>query len=194
MQLLTGEERAILELESAVVAGHTVKVVAVERGGPLVDAGVVRARLAERLSATPLLRRRLVEDGHDAPAWEDGGDVDLDVQVGELDLGDGQSVRDAVGALFAGRLDRSRPLWDVHVGDDGEGHAWIIWRLHHALADGATAMRILEGALWDEYPAPAAARWAGAAAAPDGAGKPHFPPACATSCARRCTTPRSTAA
>src|SRR3954451_143712 len=151
-QALSGEEQAILELESSLVAGHTVKVIAVEGEGGRIDADAVRARLAERVAATPLLRRRLVEDSA-GPAWEDDADVDLDAHVAELDLSDGGTVRDAVGALFAGRLVRSRPLRDVHVGGEDDDHAWVVWRLHHALADGTTAMRILDSALWDDHPA-----------------------------------------
>src|SRR3954447_1837270 len=136
MPALSHEERAILALESDVVAGHTVKVVAVQ---PAVGADALRARLAERLDATPLLRRRLAGE-----EWEDGAEPDLAVHVAAVD--EGGSVPEVVAGLFAGRLDRSRPLWDVHVIDAGDDHSWIVWRIHHALADGTTAMRILEAA------------------------------------------------
>jgi hypothetical protein len=156
MAALTPEECAILDLECDVVAGHMVKVVGIAPADRPLGAAAIRARIAERLAATPLLCRRLVPGGAE-PAWEDVADVDLDAHVVGVELGPGRTLTEAVADLFAGRLDRSRPLWDVHVVDAGDEHEWIVWRLHHALADGSAAMRILDSALWDPHGPPAAA-------------------------------------
>ena len=43
--------------------------------------------------------------------------------------------------LFEQRLDRSRPLWRIDVVTLGDGTGALVWRIHHALADGTTALR-----------------------------------------------------
>ncbi len=55
--------------------------------------------------------------------------------------------------IFARHLDRSRPLWRIGLLPRlaGGGSA-LVWRIHHALADGLTAMRMVSAVLWDEEP------------------------------------------
>ena len=81
---------------------------------------------------------------------------------------DAVTFRDTVAAVFEERLDRSRPLWriDVIPGLAGGGSA-LIWRIHHALADGITSMRIGNAVLWDDAPAPAGVGHAAAHAPSD---------------------------
>ncbi len=66
---------------------------------------------------------------------------------------DEAGFRATVAGIFAQHLDRSRPLWriDVIPRRPGGGSA-LIWRIHHALADGMTAMRMASAVLWDEDP------------------------------------------
>lgn len=48
-----------------------------------------------------------------------------------------------VGDLMSRPLDAARPSWEVHVVERmGEGSA-LVWRLHHALADGMALLRVL---------------------------------------------------
>ncbi|HEY6399718.1 MAG TPA: wax ester/triacylglycerol synthase domain-containing protein, partial [Solirubrobacteraceae bacterium] len=72
------------------------------------------------------------------------------VHDGAVQLDDAE-LRSIVAGLFEQRLDRSRPLWqmDVLPGLAGNRSA-VIWRVHHALADGATVMRLASAVLWDE--------------------------------------------
>ena len=73
---------------------------------------------------------------------------------------DADGLRAAVADLFATRLDRDLPLWRIDVVPFGRGdRAALVWRIHHALADGTAAMRFAHSVLWDEAPA---ARTAGA--------------------------------
>ncbi len=53
-----------------------------------------------------------------------------------------------VARRFAQRLDRSRPLWHMELVPTVDGAA-LVWRIHHALADGTTAMRFADELLWD---------------------------------------------
>jgi diacylglycerol O-acyltransferase len=161
---LSDEDLAILELECETVAGHTCKVIVLE--GPIDPTGL-RASIASRLDRAPELALRLGEiDG--VRCWVDGGQApDLDRHV-VLDGGgvlDDAGLRSAVARIFEQRLDRSEPLWQLDVIPElaGGGSA-LVWRIHHALADGTTAMRIASAVLWDEADGDA-----------DSGGSPHAP-------------------
>jgi diacylglycerol O-acyltransferase / wax synthase len=150
---LSPEARRILALENETVAGHTCKVI--ELDGPL-DISRLRASIAERLPRAPKLSMRLSEiDG--APWWVPDPRVDMTAHVVEADrsAAAGQDgFLATVSAIFAQHLDRSRPLWriDVIPRIPGGGSA-LVWRIHHALADGLTAMRMAGTVLWDQAPA-----------------------------------------
>jgi len=154
---LSPEGQRILALENETVAGHTCKVV--ELGGPL-DIDRLRASIAERLPRAPRLSMRLhLSEIDHAPWWVPDPYVDIAAQVVECrqpEAADAAGFRAAVAAIFAQHLDRSRPLWrmDVIPGIPGGGSA-LVWRIHHALADGLTAMRMAAAVLWDEEPASA---------------------------------------
>jgi diacylglycerol O-acyltransferase / wax synthase len=155
--LLQPQDLAILALESQTVAGHACKVVLVGDGAP--GLAELRSAIGRRIAGAPELTRRLGEVGG-APAWVPDERFDLAAQVvacptaGPLD---DAGLRREVARLFAERLDRSRPLWRIDVAPlQGERQA-LVWRTHHALADGTTAMRLARAILWDPRPEPAAA-------------------------------------
>ena len=147
---LSREDLSILALENETVAGHTCKVIRLD--GPLA-LGALRASVAARLPRAPGLSMRLGEiDGE--PWWVPEPQVDVAAQVVEVPSAaavDEDAFRAQVAALFAQHLDRSRPLWRIDVIPrlTGGGSA-LIWRIHHALADGMTAMRMAGAVLWDE--------------------------------------------
>lgn len=145
---LNDEDRAILALESAAVVGHTCKVVLVGPGAP--SAERLRASVVERLAGVPALTRRL-GGTPERPVWVDDErfDVAAHVVAGDLHPCDDESVPVEVARLFRERLDRSRPLWRIDVLQRAGGGAALVWRIHHALADGTTAMRFADAVLWD---------------------------------------------
>jgi hypothetical protein len=144
---LGSEDRAILDLESAMVAGHTCKVVMV--GGERLVADDVRALIGERVSAVPELRRRLAGPD-DAPVWADDTELDLNAHVTQAPRSVAkEALRTFVAQVFAQRLDRSRPLWQMDLVEVEGGGTAIVWRIHHALADGTTAMRLAREVLFD---------------------------------------------
>jgi hypothetical protein len=147
---LSDADRVILDLESAAVAGHTCKVVLLGTGAPTV--GRLRASIAERLAAVPAMTRRLGGPA-DRPTWVD--DERFDIAAHVVAAEPGGPLRTQVARLFAERLDRSRPLWRIDVVRRPEGDA-LVWRLHHALADGTVAMRFADAMLWDVEPGAAA--------------------------------------
>jgi WS/DGAT/MGAT family acyltransferase len=147
---LSPEDLSILALETETVAGHTCKVIVLDAS---IDPELLRASIAARLHRAPPLCMRLCEiDGE--PWWAAEPRLDLRAHVVVLDASeppDMAALRAIVARRFEERLDRSAPLWriDVIPGLAAGGSA-LIWRIHHALADGATAMRVARAALWDE--------------------------------------------
>jgi diacylglycerol O-acyltransferase len=146
---LSREDRSILALESPTVAGH-ICFVAVIREGLVVDE--LRESVNERLESVPSLRRRL--DAVDGDAiWVP--DVAFDIRSHVVDGLESHTVSQSgiewrVAQLFAQRLERSRPLWRIDVaGPLDDGSQAIVWRIHHALAVGMTAMQYATAILWD---------------------------------------------
>lgn len=146
---LSPEDRAILDLECATIAGHTCKVIVAGAGAP--SASDLRLSIDARLDATPLLRCRL-GGTPDAPAWESDSDFDIARHVVDVPVdgpADATGLRDAVARLFEHRLDRHHPLWRIDRVPLTGGGAALVWRIHHALADGTAAMRFARLLLWD---------------------------------------------
>jgi diacylglycerol O-acyltransferase / wax synthase len=148
---LTDEDRAILALESAAVAGHTCKVVLIDDGAPTSER--LAASIAERLPAAPGLTRRLAGPA-ERPVWVDDESFEIAAHVtaADVDPCDDAALRVEVARLFAERLDRSRPLWHIDLVPRPAGRAALVWRIHHALADGTAAMRFADAVLWDAGP------------------------------------------
>ncbi|MEV0415648.1 wax ester/triacylglycerol synthase family O-acyltransferase [Streptomyces sp. NPDC050448] len=116
------------------------------------DAAVrAAALLTARCAAVPGLRRRI----HDvllpvgAAAWSSDADFDPARHVFLVRTDDLQA---AAGPLMARPLDRSRPPWEAHVlaGPDPGSFA-VLFKFHHALADGLGALA-LAAMLFDEGP------------------------------------------
>jgi diacylglycerol O-acyltransferase / wax synthase len=164
---LTAEDRAILALEGPAIAGHTCKVVVFEDRAPSV--ADLTARVRERIPAVPTLAWRL-GGSSERPVWVTAPDFDpaahvvADTALPPLER---SRLREQVASLFVERLPRDRPLWRIDVVPLAGGGAALVWRIHHALADGATAMRYARELLWD---APAGDRVSGVEPARGGGG------------------------
>jgi diacylglycerol O-acyltransferase len=151
---LSAEDLSILALENETVAGHMCKVIVLPGQ---VDLDLLRSSIDGRLARAPELSTRLDEiDGE--PWWVPDPQVDVRAHVVESERAEADEARfrTAVAGIFEQRLDRSRPLWRIDVVPRllGGGSA-LIWRIHHALADGMTAMRMAGEVLWDTGPDPA---------------------------------------
>ncbi len=163
MERLSDEDARILRLESEAIAGHTMKVALIESGSGERPVTVerLRARVEGRLGALPRSRRRLAPTplGIATPAWVDdeGFDIAAHVRAAQAPLTDRAALVEFAGRAMAERLDHSRPLWCIDVvGPDGDGRTALVIRVHHCLADGVTAVRMLSGLLWDADSEPAA--------------------------------------
>lgn len=80
------------------------------------------------------------------PRWKTQSEVDLSQHIFYHKLARGQNDRSALYALVSQlhqpRLERSRPLWEMHVIDGLPNGTFALYqKLHHAVADGVTMAR-----------------------------------------------------
>src|SRR3954452_13566681 len=122
-------------------------------GGVLVFDGAitreeVARRLRERIHLIPRYAMRLDEAplGIANPVWVQDENFDPDRHVRRVALpapGGRAELEELVGDLMSDRLDRSRPLWQIHVVEGLEGgRTAVVARMHHALVDGIAAVDV----------------------------------------------------
>jgi WS/DGAT/MGAT family acyltransferase len=143
---LSADDAAILALESGPVRGHTCKLIVLDGQRGVED---VATHVAARLHRERRLGLRLAED--DAPAWVPNPGLDVGRQIRDGGRVDEARLPAKVGTLMAERLPRDRPLWALDVVAVGDCRTALVWRIHHALADGMTAMRMARNVLFDDH-------------------------------------------
>jgi diacylglycerol O-acyltransferase / wax synthase len=157
---LSAEDVRILDLEAGNIRGHTCKVIVLSPGEerPLPTVDHLRAHVDACLDVAPRLRRRLVRSPLTAGAslWLDDEAFDIARHVRAVeDTGpvSPERLREIVARLMAERLDRAHPLWRIDVVEAmTDGSMALVWRIHHCLADGTTAMRLAGQLLWSSTP------------------------------------------
>jgi WS/DGAT/MGAT family acyltransferase len=81
------------------------------------------------------------------PSWEVVEEVDLDYHVRHSALpspGGERELGMLVSRLHSTRMDLSRPLWEYHLIEGLAGRRFAVYtKLHHAMVDGAAAMRLV---------------------------------------------------
>jgi diacylglycerol O-acyltransferase len=162
---LSGMDAAFLSLETPNIPMNVMGVFVLDRAS-FVD-GYSYERLVqlmeERLPRLAPFRRRLlaVPFGLDHPVWIDDPDLCVRDHVHRVTApapGSEPMLADLVGRIAALPLDRSRPLWQLFVveGLTG-GRVALVFKLHHAVADGVSAALLLLQ-LFDSSPLAIAAR------------------------------------
>ncbi len=153
---LSQDDAQILRLESPVIKGHTGKVLVIAPGsdGRALSIDRLRDQVGRRMAAFPRLSQRIEEPrlGLGRPAWVEAPEVDLDWHVAEAERADplsDEELRRAVGDLLSERLDHTRPLWRLDALPLTGERTAIVGRIHHAMADGVSAIRLIAGMLWD---------------------------------------------
>lgn len=53
------------------------------------------------------------------------------------------NLQNIISDLISQPLDESKPLWQVHLIDNYNGGSVVLWRLHHAIADGIALVKVL---------------------------------------------------
>ena len=112
----------------------------------------VEAQIAERLVGYRRFRQR-VERTAAAVFWRDDETFDLGRHMRRIRLpgrGGKHALERLVGELASEPLDPNHPLWTVHIVEKYEGGAAVIFRIHHAIADGMAlmdvTMKLVDGA------------------------------------------------
>jgi WS/DGAT/MGAT family acyltransferase len=106
------------------------------------------AHIRSRVHQLPRLRQRLLYPPLrlGTPFWVDQPDFDIHRHVRRISLaepGTEAQFRDLVGELLAPPLDRSKPLWELILVEGFEDDRFaIVYKTHHAMADGISAVDI----------------------------------------------------
>jgi diacylglycerol O-acyltransferase / wax synthase len=117
--------------------------------GSAPDHAEFKETLAERIRAIPHCTKMLRTQPFDvgAPQWVDDPGFDLSRHVRRVALprpGDDAELFRVVADVLERRLDRDRPLWECWVIEGLKGNCWaILMKVHHCMADGISATRIL---------------------------------------------------
>ncbi len=167
MQQLSGLDATFLYLETAEMPMHVgaVHLLELPPGYPGRFVTALRKHIASRLPVAPVLRRRLwwMPLNLANPAWVDA-EPDLRQHIVEIKLPKGAGLPELeaeVSRLHAVLLDRSRPLWKMHVFEglapaaNGHKRVALYTQLHHAAVDGQAAVA-LANAILDVTPEPRA--------------------------------------
>ncbi|MBM7506134.1 wax ester/triacylglycerol synthase domain-containing protein [Agromyces aurantiacus] len=121
-------------------------------GGPIgtegeVDVAALRASFAGVIPSEPRLSQRVVPDGRRF-AWA-AAPVDLEAHVRLVAPVDGLAGFEALCArLMVTAMPTDRPLWEVLlVPGVARRRVGVVLRIHHAMADGLAAVRLVESLL-----------------------------------------------
>ncbi|MFX0578457.1 wax ester/triacylglycerol synthase family O-acyltransferase [Nocardia nepalensis] len=91
------------------------------------------------------LRLKSTGRGRIWPHWESVDRIDTRYHVRHTQVPDGTGLLDVVSRLQGIQLDRSTPLWTVHIIDGfQDGHFAVLGKLHHSIADGMTGAELLQ--------------------------------------------------
>jgi WS/DGAT/MGAT family acyltransferase len=155
---LTGLDASFLALEEGGAHMHVGSVLLFDGEAPAYEDFV--AQLERRLALVPRYRQRLAFPPlvQSRPVWVDDPHFNAGYHVrhtalpepaGELEL------RRLAGRVFAQRLDRAKPLWELWLVDRVEGDRFaIVAKTHHCLVDGISGVDITT-VLFDLDPHPA---------------------------------------
>ncbi len=111
--------------------------------------GQLKTVLADRVRTIPRCTQVLRSQHFDVgpPKWVDDPDFDLTRHLRRIAVprpGDDAELFRAVARVLERRLDRDRPLWECWVIEGLKGNRWaILMKIHHCMADGISATRIL---------------------------------------------------
>lgn len=109
------------------------------------DPDELRNLIAERMvDRFPRFSQRVVEDH--GLFWEDVANFDLDRHLHPVQLPEpaGKAELEAfTSSLVSVPLSRTRPLWDLYLVENYAAGYALVFRMHHAIADGIALARLL---------------------------------------------------
>lgn len=125
--------------------------------GPAPRIDELRERIRLRLHLIPRYRQRLAcpAAGAGRPLWADDPHFDVAFHVRRATVappGGETELCELIAGIFAQRVDRARPLWEVWLIEGlASGRFGIISKHHHALNDGLSTVDVLH-VMWDAPP------------------------------------------
>jgi len=150
MRRLTGVDNLFLKQEKSTQPQHTIKAVVLDPAAarqPLTfDA--VRAAVPAMVERVEPLRWQLLQTRLGRPWWIERPRIDLDHHVRHATAaapGGDRELSAQISKINMGALDREHPSWQLwYVDGLADGRIALVFKLHHALADGMASLRLLE--------------------------------------------------
>ncbi|HKE72508.1 MAG TPA: wax ester/triacylglycerol synthase family O-acyltransferase [Acidimicrobiales bacterium] len=150
MERLSGMDSAFLSFETPAMHLHVAIVAVVDPStmpAPY-DFAQFKEFVAGRLMVDAVYRRRIVQVplrlNH--PLWVEDPYFDLDYHIRRHGLpapGGPEQLADLVGSIVGMPLDRTRPLWEMHVVEGlHDGNIAVIGKIHHAAVDGVSGAEL----------------------------------------------------
>ncbi|HRE46726.1 MAG TPA: wax ester/triacylglycerol synthase family O-acyltransferase [Aggregatilineales bacterium] len=119
----------------------------------------LRRMLDARIHQIPIYQQKLVQAPLNLgqPTWVYDPDFNIAKHVYWHELpapGDEHQLQDMAGRLVSGMLDRSKPLWEIHLIEGLQGdRTAILFKIHHCMVDGLAAIDLFT-LLFDLTPNP----------------------------------------
>jgi diacylglycerol O-acyltransferase len=161
MERLSGLDSAFLSMETPSMHFHVAIAAVVDPStmGRPYEFGALKEFVSRRLLADPALRRRIVAVpfGLNHPLWIEDPYLDLDRHIYRHVLpppGDRRELSALTGTIVSAPLDRSRPLWEVHIVEGlADGNIALVGKIHHSAVDGMSGAELFVH-LFDLTPEP----------------------------------------
>ncbi len=105
--------------------------------------------VASKLHLVPRYRQRVVPPAFNVgrPTWEYDPNFDIRRHIHRVAIeapGSDRQLADLAGRLYAGKLDRGKPLWEIYMVEGLEGgRTGMIAKTHHCLVDGVSGIELL---------------------------------------------------
>jgi diacylglycerol O-acyltransferase / wax synthase len=120
----------------------------------------VTRHIGERLHLVPRYLQKVVPDpfnlGH--PTWETHEKFDISKHIFHIESKKKISqneLMDYAGKVLTGVMDRTKPLWEIHIIENIEGNrSAMITKIHHCMVDGISGVDLMK-ILFDISPKPA---------------------------------------
>jgi diacylglycerol O-acyltransferase / wax synthase len=150
MERLSGLDSAFLSFETPAMHLHVAMTAVIDprtMARPY-DFGTLKRFIAERLMGVPMMRRRVVEVPFrlNHPVWVEDPHIDLDYHIRRHVVpppGGPRELSELAGSLVSVPLERSRPLWEVHVVEGlDDGNVALIGKVHHCAVDGVSGAEL----------------------------------------------------
>jgi diacylglycerol O-acyltransferase / wax synthase len=151
MERLSGLDSAFLSLETPSMHLHVAMLAMVDTTTmpePYSFDGL-KEFVAGRLTRMATARRRAVQVPFNLnhPVWVEDPNLDLDYHIRRHVVpapGGGDELAELVGSLVGVPLDRTRPLWEIHVieGLAEDGCVALLGKIHHSAVDGVSGAEL----------------------------------------------------